>query len=116
MSYTSHTATLLPNGKVLVVGGASSDVELYDPAAIVTPKILGASVSGKKLLLRGENFEFYGSVILLNGEEQKTLYDYRSPRTTLIGKKAGKRINAGDKLQVRYFDGTLSAEFTFTGN
>jgi hypothetical protein len=28
-----HTATLLPNGRVLVVGGGSASVELYDPAA-----------------------------------------------------------------------------------
>lgn len=116
---SSHTATLLPNGKVLVAGGASSEAnmaELFDPAATVTPRILSASVTGKTLLLRGENFEIFGSVILLNREQKTTLYDDSSPRTALIGKKAGKRIKPGDKLQVRNVDGTLSEEFTFTGS
>ena len=114
----SHTATLLPNGKVLVAGGGNTEantVELYDPSAIVTPRIFSASVSGKTLLLHGENFEFFGSVILLNGKEKKTLYDDESPRTKLIVKKAGK-IKPGDKLQVRNFDGTLSEKFTFAGS
>jgi len=73
-----HTATLLPNGKVLVAGGFRTEAraEFYDPAAIDTPRILVASVSGKKLFLLGENFDF-GAVILLNGEEQKTLNDDR---------------------------------------
>ena len=28
-----HTATLLPSGQVLVVGGGSAQAELYDPAS-----------------------------------------------------------------------------------
>ncbi|MFN7986789.1 MAG: kelch repeat-containing protein [Thermoanaerobaculia bacterium] len=31
--HTGHTATLLPSGKVLVVGGSGGTAELYDPAA-----------------------------------------------------------------------------------
>src|SRR5438094_168165 len=30
---TFHTATLLPNGKVLVAGGGNNSAELYDPAS-----------------------------------------------------------------------------------
>ena len=57
-----------------------------------------------------------GAVILLNGEEEKTRNDDQNPSTRLIGKKAGKKIKAGDKLQVRNPDGTLSEEFSFTGS
>jgi hypothetical protein len=49
-------------------------------------------------------------------EEQKTKNDAQNPQTRVIGKKAGKKIKAGDKLQVRNSDGTLSAEFIFTGS
>ncbi|MCX6925393.1 MAG: kelch repeat-containing protein, partial [Verrucomicrobia bacterium] len=40
-----HTATLLPNGKVLVVGGCTYGAELYDPAAgtwTATGTLMGA--------------------------------------------------------------------------
>jgi hypothetical protein len=50
---------------------------------------------------------------LLNGEEQKTSNDPENESTTLIGKKTGKRIKPGDRLQVRNPDGALSNEFTF---
>jgi Kelch motif/Galactose oxidase, central domain len=109
-----HTATLLSDGKVLVVGG--SHAELYDPEILdPAPKIISASVSGIKLFITGENFDD-GAVILLNGEEQKTKQPAANPQTSLIGKKAGKNIKPGDRVQVRNPDGTLSAEFIFTGS
>jgi hypothetical protein len=122
-----HTATLLSNGKVVVVGGYDArfdrsdnsflrSAELYDPEPpIAAPRIIGASVIGKKLIVGGENFDD-GAVIVLNGEEQKTANDGQNPKTTLIGKKAGKKIRPGDTLQVRNPDGTLSEEFIFTGS
>jgi uncharacterized membrane protein len=79
------------------------------------PKITSASVAGKRLLVFGEDFDI-GAVILLNGAEQKTITDDQNLRTTLIGKKTGKKIHTGDKLQVRNTNGTLSEEFTFIGS
>jgi photosystem II stability/assembly factor-like uncharacterized protein len=78
-------------------------------------RISSASVEGKRLFVFGENFE-PGAVILLNGEEQKTRNNDANPKTTLIGKKAGKKINPADKIQVRNPNGTVSQEFTFTGS
>jgi hypothetical protein len=62
----------------------------------------------------GENFN-PDAVILINGEEQKTRNDDQNPQTTLIGKKAGKKIRPGDRVQVRSPDGALSEVFIFTG-
>jgi len=78
-------------------------------------KITAASVSGKKLFVYGENFE-NGTVILLDGEKQKTANDDQNPTTILIGRKAGKRIAAGQTviLQVRNPDGRLSEPFSFS--
>ncbi len=118
---SAHTATLLGDGKVLVVGGYDGighlrSAELYDPEPpIPAPRIIGASVIGKKLIVVGENFD-NGAVILINGEQQKTQSDGENPQTTLIGRKAGKKVQPGDGVQVRNPDGTISEAFIFTGS
>ena len=121
---SGHTATLLPDGIPLLVGGFSQDqtwsVDALDSVElgntfVTLPKITMASVAGKKLIVVGENFN-PDAVILINGEEQKTRNDDQNPGTTLIGKKAGKKIRPGDRLQVRNPDDILSEEFIFTGS
>jgi N-acetylneuraminic acid mutarotase len=79
------------------------------------PRITSATVKGKKLLVNGENFD-PGAELLLNGEKQKKVSnDLGNPGSRLIAKKSGKKIQVGDKLQVRNPNGTVSEEFTFIG-
>jgi hypothetical protein len=79
------------------------------------PTIGAALVKGKKLFVTGANFE-EGAVVLLNGEEQKTLIDTDNPTTRLVAKKAGNKIAPGQTvtLQVKNPGGLLSDEFSFT--
>jgi len=62
----------------------------------------------------GENFD-PGAVILVNREEQATTSEFDNPQTTLISKKAGKKVKAGDNLQVRNPNGVLSDVIFFPG-
>ncbi len=93
-------------------GGGDSDAFV---ARIAAPRIISASVKGKKLVITGEGFE-NGAVIILNGQEQKTRNDSEHTTSRLIAKKAGKNLAPGQTvtLQVRNPDGSLSIEFTFT--
>ncbi len=103
-STSSRTAALVVAGRIVAISQAGVPV-----------RIINASVQGKNLFVFGENFD-PGAVILLIGEEQKTKHAGQNPETTLIGKKVGKKIKPGDKLQVRNPNGTLSQEFIFTGS
>jgi photosystem II stability/assembly factor-like uncharacterized protein len=78
------------------------------------PRIAGASVSGKNLIVTGEGFD-RGAVILIDGVEQRTRNDESKPATVLIGKKAAKNIAPGQRvsIQVRNSDGLLSESFNF---
>ena len=81
----------------------------------LTPVIDNAAREGKKLIVIGERFDD-GARILINGERQKTANDPDSPTTRLIGKKAGKLVVPGDRLQVQNSDGGLSPEFIYRGS
>lgn len=123
---SSHTVTLLPDGRVLAAGGASStgfpgllnSSELYDPDTETwtgrgVPVITGTLVTGKKLVLFGENFG-PDAVMLRNGFELQTKKSENTRQ--LVAKKLAKRIKPGDKLQVLNPNGALSQEFIFTGS
>lgn len=67
---SGHTATLLPNGKVLIAGGGSATMELYDPstgtftatgATTASPQIGSATLlpDGRVLLIEARNAELY---------------------------------------------------------
>lgn len=83
--------------------------------AVAAPKVIDAAISGKNLIVFGENFSD-GAAIVLNGDSQKTSNDAGSPTGMLIGKKSGKRIGRGLSvtIQVSNSDGVLSEPFSFT--
>ncbi|HKP13683.1 MAG TPA: HYR domain-containing protein [Blastocatellia bacterium] len=79
------------------------------------PRIDRVEKQGKKLLVFGSGFSG-GAVILINNQSQKTSNDLFNPTTSLIGKKAGKKIKTGDVVRVRNADGTLTPPFTYPNN
>ena len=103
-----HTATLLPNGKVLVTGGANSSAaltsaELYDPVSgtwSTTGSMAAARVrqtatllpNGKVLVAGGQNLN--GSVTLASAE----LYDPASGTWSATGSLATARHSYTAKL------------------
>ena len=100
---------------LMVGGNYGGDLGTYTVTVnSLTPNIAGASIAGKNLIVSGSGFDS-GAVILLNGSDIRTLADEQSPSTTLIGKKAAKKIAPGTSvtLQVLDSDGTLSNLFTF---
>lgn len=86
---------------------------VYQDGAGGDPVITGAVRNRKKLFVYGINFDS-GAVILMNGEQQKTLQDGDNPSTVLIGKKVGKWVQPGDRLRVRSSSGALSPEYVYT--
>jgi hypothetical protein len=108
----SVTANPSPHARTATIIIAAHAFNITQAGAPI--RITGAVVAGKMLVVTGENFD-PGAVILLNGKAQKTGNDAHNPTTSLIGKKAGRTIKPGDKLQVRNSDGALSQEFAFTG-
>ena len=81
------------------------------------PIINSVAISGKHLIVAGENFSD-GARVVLNDEPQKTIADEISPNNSLLGKKVGKRIARGETvtIQVKNSDGGLSEPFRFTRN
>jgi len=113
-----RAVTLQPDGNVLAAGFTIADPDIVGPRRIVIARFLGSTPppiivaaikKGKKLKISGQNFE-EGARILLNGEIQQTIY---VSSTILTGKKAGKFVSAGDKIQVGNPNGVTSSEFTY---
>lgn len=79
------------------------------------PAIASASISGKKLIVTGGNFS-EGAVVLINDQPQRTSRDEQNPRSVLIAKKGGKKIERGQTvtIRVRNADGTISESLSFT--
>jgi hypothetical protein len=97
------------------LSGGHLDVDAFIARLKNVPGIMGVSVSGKRLVVSGEDFSG-GAVILLNGSAQRTANDDQNPTTTLIAPRAGKRIASGGTvaIQVQNADGTLSNKVEFT--
>jgi hypothetical protein len=78
------------------------------------PEIVEATVQGKKLLVRGENFAM-GAVIFVDGKKQKTKNSEDDPSRILIAKKGGKKIGRHDivTLTVQNTAEQLSEPFPF---
>jgi beta-glucanase (GH16 family) len=77
------------------------------------PRINGVTSAKKHLVVSGDNFD-NESVILMNGDPQKTLRDDVASGV-LLGKKLAKRIPSGEmvKIRVRNGDGQITAEFEY---
>jgi len=78
------------------------------------PKISNVAAAKKNLIVNGDNFDSE-SVILMNGDVQKTLRD-DAASGVLVGKKLAKRIESGQtvKIQAQNGDGEITAEFDYT--
>jgi uncharacterized delta-60 repeat protein len=119
---SAQRAVLTANGRVIAAGYSISgdtgiDIALacYEAFEVV-PQITGAEVSGKKLYVYGNGFDFDADVLMNGAVQKKTTNDSASPSTMLIAKKTGKKIDRGETviLQVRNPDGTMSNEYSFT--
>ncbi|HKP88136.1 MAG TPA: hypothetical protein VJZ26_18670 [Blastocatellia bacterium] len=98
----------------LGVRGGAREARAATQQSEITPKIANARVSGKKLIIIGENFR-PGAVIMVDGKAQKTKNDSENPTTMLIAKKAGKKMPSNQvvSLSVHNPVGAGSDEFKF---
>ena len=112
MGVTNSTNFPTANPIQSAFGGGTGDI--FVARIRPTPTINNARVKGKKLLIEGSGFD-QGATILVDGQPQKSANDEQNPTTSLIGKKAGKKIAHGQAvtLQVRNSDGSLSNAFSF---
>jgi hypothetical protein len=77
-----HDAMLLPNGLVMVAGGSSSSIELYDPTNntwTAGPNMANTRNSFPKLTLRPS-----GDVLITGGNNSITATDVYNPVTNLV--------------------------------
>jgi hypothetical protein len=83
-------------------------------AAPRVPVITRVSVSGKMLVVEGENFDD-GAVILVEGKQQQTVIDPASAGSKLMSKKAAKKVKRKPeaRVQVRNSDGSMSVGYNY---
>jgi len=114
---SANAVAIQSDGKI-VAAGSAYPAGSHDFAVarfqIAVPSISNALITGKNLIVQGQNFA-PGAMILLDGVPQTTLPDSENPSSSLIGKKVGKKIPPGQPvmLQVRNPDGATSSPFTF---
>ena len=87
-----------------------------DPLGTINrPLLIQAVISGKNLIIYGQNFQL-GAVLRVNDEPVRTRNDDPDPIQVLFAKKAAKRIDAGEtvQLQVENPDGKRSNLLFFT--
>ena len=79
-----------------------------------SPRIFNAKMKGSKILILGENFT-NDTVVLINGQQVKTVMDSESPTTLLVAKKITKAAQMGAEvhLQVQSSGGQPSEPFAF---
>ena len=100
------------SGLFMSTDGGNTWVSLNGIASI---QINGARIEGKKVIITGLGFD-RESVVLIDGEKQKTAIDDQNPTTVILAKKAAKWIAPGQsvQIQVRDSEGLASASFLFT--
>jgi hypothetical protein len=93
-----HTATLLPDGKVLIVGGLDSPGEIYDPATgtfTATGQRTKAFHVVTAVLLRNGKVLIVGYTGLVNGLASAELYDPSTKDFTATGEMTARgRVTA----------------------
>jgi hypothetical protein len=88
-------------------GDGSITILLSSSASVARPVVTQATKSGKNLAVTGSGFDS-GATVLVDGAPQRTIADAQNPTTSLIGRKAGKRVSAGSVVQVQNSTGILS--------
>lgn len=108
-SVAANTAVESRTG-VLTIGGQSFTFTQSGTG----PFISNIAIQGKHLIITGENFDS-GTIILLDGERQKTLRD-PSDLNRLTGKKMAKWLVPGQpvRIQVKNSNEVISPVFNFT--
>jgi hypothetical protein len=116
---TGNAALNFPTtpGAVSISRGATSTfIAKFEIEPGLLPRIINAAISGKKLMITGENFAD-GAVLLIDGNPLTATADNQNPATLLkVNKKKIKNVAPGQTvtLQIQNPDGMLSPEFSFT--
>jgi len=106
---------------VLTLGFDPADASIvYAGTSIPGPKITGASLIGKKLIVTGDGFDPGAKILVVLGVDgallEKTINDAQNPTSVLIAPKAGKHIAPGRTVNLTVVepDSTASPPFSFT--